>query len=134
VGFVSETDYLEFAHPYLKELFDQPVSVKLFHNDADFRQSVKHYPDLGVNLYNPGVHMTMAEIHESTGHRLTILGNIPPRDVLAAGTPAAVKAAVKTMLSDAKDHSRIIASCGGGMPPGVGTDNIRAFVEAVREN
>lgn len=132
VGFISEADYLQFAHPYLKELFDQPVSVKLFHNDADFRQSVKHYPDLGVNLYNPGIHMTMAQIHEATGHRMTILGNIPPRDVLAAGTPADVKAAVKAMLAEAPDHSRILASCGGGMPPGVTTENIRAFVEAVR--
>jgi len=132
VGFISEADYLEFAHPYLKQLFDQPVSVKLFHNDADFRQSVKHYPDLGVNLYNPGIHMTMAEIHQATDNRMTILGNIPPRDVLAAGTPDEVSAAVKNMLAEAKNHRRILASCGGGMPPGVSTENIRAFVEAVR--
>jgi hypothetical protein len=26
---------------------------------------------------------------------------------------------------------RLLPSCGGGMPPGVGTDNIRAFVEGV---
>jgi len=131
VGFISEADYLEFAHPYLKDLFDVPVSVKLFHNDADFRQSVKHYPDLGVNLYNPGIHMTMEQIHEATGRRMTILGNIPPRDVLAAGSPDDVRAAVKAMLDGTTDHSRILASCGGGMPPGVTTENIRAFVEAV---
>jgi uroporphyrinogen decarboxylase len=92
---------------------------------------VKHYPDLGVNLYNPGIHMTMEAIHEVTGRRMTILGNIPPRDVLAAGTPADVRAAVKAMLAGTTDHSRILASCGGGMPPGVTTENIRAFVEAV---
>jgi len=131
VGFISEADYLQFAHPYLKQLFDAPVSVKLFHNDADFRQSVKHYPDLGVNLYNPGIHMTMEEIHNATGHRMTILGNIPPRDVLAQGTPAGVAAAVKKMLAETRDHSRILASCGGGMPPGVTTENLNAFIAAV---
>jgi uroporphyrinogen-III decarboxylase len=131
VGFISEADYLEFAHPYLKQLFDVPVSVKLFHNDADFRQSVKHYPDLGVNLYNPGIYMTMEEIHQATEHKLTILGNIPPRDVLAQGTPADVTAAVKKMLAGTTDHSRILASCGGGMPPGVSTENLRAFIAAV---
>lgn len=132
VGFISEADYLTFAHPYLKDLFDQPVSVKMFHNDADFRASVKHYPDLGVNLYNPGIHMTMADIHEATGHRMTILGNIPPRDVLAAGSPEDVRASVTKMLTEAKNRSRILASCGGGMPPNVSTENIRAFIEAVR--
>ncbi len=132
VGFISEADYLKFAHPYLKELFDQPVTVKLFHNDADFRQSVKHYPDLGVNLYNPGIHMTMEEIHNATSHRMTILGNIPPRDVLAQGSPEAVRKAVQSLVANTGDHSRMLLSCAGGMPPGVTTENIRAFIEAVR--
>ena len=132
VGFVSEADYLEFAHPYLKQLFDAPVSVKLFHNDADCRQSVKHYLDLGVNLYNPGIHLGMNDLHRATGNRMTILGNIPPRDVLAQGTPAEVAKAVRTLVADTKDKSRLLLSCGGGMPPGVSTANLNAFLEGAR--
>ncbi len=132
VGFVSEKDYLEFAAPYLKELFTAPVKVKLFHNDADCRQSVKHYPDLGINLYNPGIHLTMNELHRVTGNKLTILGSIPPRDVLAQGTPDDVRAAVRKMLAETENHGRILASCAGGMPPGVSTANLRAFIEGVR--
>jgi uroporphyrinogen-III decarboxylase len=131
VGFVSEADYMQFAHPYLKEMFDAPVSVKLFHNDADCRQSVKHYPDLGINLYNPGVHLSMNDLHKATGNKLTILGNIPPRDVLAAGTPDQVREAVKKMVTETADKSRIVASCAGGMPPGVSTANLRAFIEGM---
>ena len=130
VGFVSEKDYKEFAEPYLKELFAAPVAVKLFHNDADCRQSVKHYPDLGINLYNPGIQMSIADLQNATGHKLTILGNVPPRDVLAAGTPDEVRAAVRKLLAEA-DPTRLIVSCGGGMPPGVATANLRAFIEAV---
>jgi uroporphyrinogen decarboxylase len=66
-------------------------------------------------------------------HGLTILGTIPPRDVLAKGTPAEVRAAVQQLLTETPDRSRLILSCAGGMPPGVTTDNIRAFCDAVRE-
>ncbi|MDE2134649.1 MAG: uroporphyrinogen decarboxylase [Alphaproteobacteria bacterium] len=132
VGFIGERDFKEFALPYLKELFAAPVSVKFFHNDADCRQSVKYYPDLGINLYNPGIQMTMNDLHRATGNRLAILGNIPPRDVLAQGTPDDVRAAVRKLLSETADHTHLIPSCGGGMPPGVTTANIRAFIESVR--
>jgi uroporphyrinogen-III decarboxylase len=103
--------------------------VKLFHNDADCRQSVKHYPDLGINLYNPGIHLTMNELHRVTGHRMTILGNIPPRDVLASGTPDEVRAAVRKMVAETENHGRVLASCAGGMPPSVSTANLRAFID-----
>jgi len=131
VGFVSEDDFLTFGFPYIKEIYDAaPSKVKFFHNDADFRVSVKHYPDMGVNLYNPGIQMGINEIKEATGNRLTVLGSIPPRDVLAAGTPEQVKQATLTLLSELKDSSRFILSCAGGMPPGVSTENIRALMHA----
>jgi uroporphyrinogen decarboxylase len=61
---------------------------------------------------------------------LAILGNIPPRDVLAKGSPTDVRAAVKKLLADTPDTSRLILSCAGGMPPAVSTENVRAFIEA----
>jgi uroporphyrinogen decarboxylase len=131
VGFIGEDDFREFALPYLKELFAAPLTVKLFHNDANCAQSVRYYPEIGINLYNPGVEMTVAELHRATDHRLAILGNIPPRDVLASGTPDDVRAAVARLLSDTTDHAHLMPSCGGGMPPGVTTVNIRAFIDSV---
>jgi uroporphyrinogen-III decarboxylase len=132
VGFVGETEFMEFGYPYLKELYDVDASIKLFHNDADCTMSVKYYPEIGINLYNPGTHMTAKELIEVTGNKTTILGNIPPRDVLAAGTPEDVKKAVKELLSDTPDHTRLMLSCGGGMPPAVSNENIKAFIAAAR--
>ena len=133
VGSMGETDFLEFGRPYLRDLFVTDVPVKFFHNDAACASSLPHYADLGINLYNPGIQTTLAEMRRLSGGRLTILGNIPPRDVLAKGSPADVRAAVKRLLEQTPDRSRLILSCAGGMPPGVSTENIRAFRKAAQE-
>jgi len=134
VGFVSEEDFLTFGFPYIKEIYDAaPSTIKLFHNDADFTVSVKHYPDMGVNLFNPGIQMSVNEIKEATGNRLTVLGSIPPRDVLAAGTPEQVKQATNILLKELNDKSRFVLSCAGGMPPTVTTENIHALLQANKE-
>jgi len=62
-----------------------------------------------------------------------MLGNIPPRDVLANGTEEQIRNEVKSMLTQPGKRSRIIASCGGGMPPDVTSENIQVFLEAVKK-
>ena len=94
--------------------------------------SVKYYPEIGINLYNPGIHMSVNELKTVTDNKITILGNIPPRDVLASGTPESVSQAVKELLNGLNDYSRFILSCGGGMPPGVSTENLQAFIDAAK--
>jgi uroporphyrinogen-III decarboxylase len=133
VGFIGEEDFKQFALPYFKRLFAVDVSVKFFHNDARCAKSIKYYPEIGINLYNPGVFNTLAELRALSGHKLSILGNIPPRDVLAQGCAADVRAAVQRVLTDTPDRSRLILSCAGGMPPGVTTENLRAFIETVAQ-
>ena len=67
---------------------------------------------------------------ELTNNSVTLLGNIPTRDVLAAGTPDDIHKSVKTILDSVENTKRIILSCGGGMPPDVPTENIEAFLSA----
>lgn len=130
VGFIREQDFKKFALPCFKELYACDVSIKFFHNDAECAQSIGYYSDIGINLYNPGVFNSLSELRRLGGSDLTILGNVPPRDVLAKGTPAEVSSAVRRLLSENSDHSQLILSCAGGMPPGVTTENLRAFVGA----
>jgi uroporphyrinogen-III decarboxylase len=133
VGFMSGDDFKEFGLPYMKELFAADVSVKMFHNDAECEASAAYYPEIGINFYNPGIQMTYSKLKALTGGNLTILGNIPPRDVLAAGTPADVTAAVGKLVAEAGDKpERLVFSCAGGMPPNVKTENIQAFLEALK--
>jgi uroporphyrinogen decarboxylase len=132
VGFLGEQDFVKFAKPRLQKIFTcRDVKVRFFHNDAPGRVCAPHLAEIGINLFNFSSDHGLTQMKKLAGDKVALLGNIPPRDVLAAGTPAEVAQAVGTMLTGLEDRRRIIASCGGGMPPEVSTDNINAFIAAV---
>lgn len=132
IGFMGEPEFREFGLPYFVELYSLPVTVKFLHNDAPCRVCAPILPEMGVNLFNMGFDVPLKELKELTQHKVTLVGNLPPRDVLAAATPQGVYEATTTMLQNVGITDRILVSCGGGMPPGVSTENIRAFIEAVK--
>ncbi len=133
IGFLGEEEFRTFGLPYFKELFSADVSVKFLHNDAPCKVSAPYLPAMGVNLFNMGFDVSLNELKHLTKNSVTLVGNIPPRDVLAAGTPATVTEATINLVTSLEDCSRIIISCGGGMPPGVSSDNIRAVCRAARK-
>ncbi len=131
IGFMGEEEFRMFGLPYFKELFDADVSVKFLHNDASCRASAPWLAAMGVNLFNMGFDISLNELKQLTENKVALLGNIPPRDVLAHGNTHDVTAAVGELLGSLHDRSKVILSCGGGMPPGVSSENIRAFIQAV---
>jgi uroporphyrinogen-III decarboxylase len=133
IGFIGEEDFGEFGLPYLKELFDRKVQVKFLHNDAQCRTSLPYLPEIGINLFNMAFDTSLNELKSITRNKVVMLGNIPPRDVLANGKPDDVKRSVRRLLDELEDKSRVILSCGGGMPPQVTTKNIKAFIQTVME-
>jgi uroporphyrinogen decarboxylase len=134
IGFIGEDEFREFALPFLKKLFTCTGSkVRFLHNDSEGLITAKYLNAMGVNMFNFSFEHTLSEIRELSGPEIVLVGNIPPRDVLAGGTPAMVDEAVKKSFNEIGDHSRIIWSAGGGMPPGVDGENINAFVKAVKK-
>jgi uroporphyrinogen decarboxylase len=135
IGFVGEDEFREFVLPYFRKIFDAAdVKVRFLHNDAEGLITAKYLEEMNVNLFNFSFNHSLDEIRRLAGPGVTLLGNIPPRDVLAEGSPAAVEEAVNRAMGEIGDHSRIIWSAGGGMPQGVSSGNIRAFVSAVESN
>jgi len=133
VGFLGEGDFCTFALPFLTKIFHSlDVSVKFFHNDTPGMVSVPYLKEIGVNLYNFSFQHSLQEMKEVTGNEIVLLGNIPPREVMSEGTPETVVESVRQILGTLQDTSKIILSCGGGMPPGVPTKNIVAFLETVK--
>jgi uroporphyrinogen decarboxylase len=132
IGFMGELEFRRFGLPFFSELFAADVSIKFLHNDASCRVSAPFLPEMGVNLFNMGFDISLNELKRLTKNRVTMLGNIPPRDVLARGTPDEIKKTAAQLIASLEDRSRVILSCGGGMPPGVSSEHLRAFVHAVR--
>ncbi len=132
IGFIGEQEFIEFGLPYFKTIYDRDVSVKFLHNDADCRASLKFLPEMGVNLFNMGFDISLNELKTTTGNKVSMLGNLPPRDVLALGSEDDIRRETKKLLDNLNSKKGIILSCGGGMPPDVSSQNIRAFSETVR--
>jgi uroporphyrinogen-III decarboxylase len=131
VGFLGDEDFREFALPHLKKLFkDSGVAVRFFHNDSPCLVSAPYLEQCGINLFNLGMQHSLQDIRERAGSRVTLMGNVPSVKVMAEGTPQDVKSSVRQILASLKSSDRVILSCAGGMPPGVPTENIRAFAEA----
>jgi uroporphyrinogen decarboxylase len=132
VGFLGDEDFNAFALPYLKQIFQTfEMPVKLFHNDAHGLVCAPYLDEIGVNIFNFSFEHSIAQMRELTGDSVVLLGNIPPRDVLANGSPEEVHESVVEMMESAGETASVIWSCGGGMPPDVPTENIRAFISAI---
>jgi uroporphyrinogen decarboxylase len=131
VGFIGPDDVATFAMPYLKRVFGCIDSdVRFFHNDANGLSCAPQLAGAGINLFNFGFDHPIDEMRALVGPEVALLGNIPPRDVLAAGTPEEVRMCVVAMKQAlGGDYTRVVFSCGGGLPPGVPTENLRAFLD-----
>ena len=134
-GFLSPKDYLEFAHPYLKEIFDAfPRALKVFHNDTDNPVSYRYLADLGIHSFNFTHLQPLAQVRELVGPQICLIGNVPPLEVLAQGTRDDVLRAARACLDAHPSRRGLILSAGGGTSPGTPGENIRALAEAVRQS
>lgn len=134
VGFVGEDDCREFVVPYLKRCFSAIDSkIGFFHNDAFGLTCAPFLKEMGVDLFNFAFDHPINQIRELAGPEVALLGNLPPRDVLGAGTPEEVFSATLRMMGEVTDKSRVIWSCGGGIPQHVPTANLDSFIGAVKD-
>ncbi len=132
IGFVGPGDFEKFARPCMTQVFSAlDVPVKMLHNDAYGLVTAKYATEIGFNTFNFSHEHDLEEIRALAGEEVVLVGNIPPRDVLGGGTPEDVINAVRAAKSKLRDRRRLLWSAGGGMPPGVTSNNIRAFQEAV---
>lgn len=133
VGFLGQPDFETFVLPHLGRIYKTfNPKVGFFHNDAAGLVTAPYLRETGINLFNFSFNHSITEMRKLAGDGVILLGNLPPRDVLAMGTPADVEAGVKSMMREAGDTKGVIWSCGGGMPPDAPTENIRTFISTVR--
>jgi uroporphyrinogen decarboxylase len=133
MGFVGETDFQTFVLPLMSEIFRAiDVPVRFLHNDAAGLITAKYLGQMNVNLFNFSFEHDFCEIRRLAGDKVTLLGNIPPRDVLALGTAEDVRRSVGGLLERVSERRRMIVSAGGFAPAAFSTDKIAAFCAAAR--
>jgi len=137
-GFFSEEDYMEFAHPYMKDIFSAfPECIHLFHNDTPNDVSFPHMEDMGVNLFNFTHEKDLGAVRAAVGSNVTLLGNVPPM-ALARNTPDEVfemtKSCIDSYISEAGSTKGLMLSVGGGVPMGAKGECIQAMLDAASEH
>jgi len=132
IGFVGEEDFKKLMFPYLKEIYSKfNVSIKILHNDAQGLVSAPYLAKMGVNVFNFAFDHTLPQMRELTGGNVTLLGNIPPRDVLANGSLQDISDWTSKTAVSVNNDRNIIWSCGGGMPPDVTSEKIHFFQKSI---
>jgi uroporphyrinogen decarboxylase len=131
VGFLSPTDYMEFAHPYLMDIYNAfPGVIKFLHNDMDNPVSYPYLADLGVQIFNFSHKIELSNARQKVGKDVCLMGNIPPLDVLTNGSREETLQAAEACLR-AHPGAGLILSAGGGASPGTPGENVAAMVQAV---
>ncbi len=134
VGFLSRKHYLEYAHPYLQQVFDAFPSewVKVYHNDANIRPMLEDLCGAGFDVLNWGKNIDITEVRRRAGEQICLMGNVNPLEIGTRGTAQQVKAATLEVLDKGGGAGHIL-SLGGGVSPGMPGVNIRAMIEALHE-
>jgi uroporphyrinogen-III decarboxylase len=129
VGFLGADDVRDFAVPHLQRAFAAfPARIRFFHNDAPGLVCAPFLAGAGVNLFNFSHEHPIAEMRSRAGESVALLGNLPPRDVLAGGTPDDVRRGVAALRAATGGMKKVILSAGGGLAPGTPGANLRAFL------
>ncbi len=128
-GLMSKDDYAEFAHPYLKAIFDEfSGKLKLYHNDANTTHILPLLTQLDIDIFNFGKEVPLPEIYKYTAGKMVVMGNISPLETLREKGPEEVRKEVEEFLKEAPDKY-LLLSAGGGVSPGTPKENIAVLNE-----
>ncbi len=134
VGMVSAHHYEELVHPHLRRIFDEfDGLIRVYHNDTPCPHLLEKLAQAGFEVFNFSHEMDIGEVKAKMGHRVAVMGNVPPLDVGVRGTPEEVVRWAKICLDKAASDGGMILSFGGGVSPGTPPQNIDALFQAVHE-
>ncbi len=88
----------------------------------------------GISLDSSEVGVDMKKVAESIPVSVALIGNINPTQTLLRGEPHEVKHEVKELLKAMRPYPNFILSTGCDLPQETPIENIKAFMEASREN
>lgn len=133
VGMVSKKHYHALIEPHLRRVFDEFEGlIRVYHNDTPCPHLLESLSGANFDVFNFSHETDIAEVKAKMGHRVALMGNVPPLDVGARGTPEEVYRWAQECLNKAAPGGGMILSFGGGVSPGTPAENIDAMLQAAR--
>jgi len=134
VGMVSKHHYETLIHRHLRRIFDEFEGlIRVFHNDTPCLHLVESLAEAKFDVFNFSYKMDIGEVKAKMGHRVAMMGNVPPLDVGVRGTPEEVAQWARECLEKGAPGGGMILSFGGGVSPGTPPENIDAMLQAARQ-
>ena len=134
---ISPAQFREFGAPYLKRLVDvihahgKTVTLHICGKTHPIWEAMA---DTGADCLSLD---NAADLHAAkikVGHRVRLMGNVPPSEIMLQGTPAQVRAAVRDCVRKAHDNPKgLVVASGCSLPVETPFANIDAMLGAVRE-
>lgn len=133
VGMISVKHYNDFVAPHLRRIFDEfDGLIRVYHNDTPCAHLYPALTEANFDVFNFTHKADIAAVKAQMGHRVALMGNVPPLDVAVRETPARVAAWAKDCLDKAAPGGGMILSVGGGVSPGTPAESLDAILEAAR--
>ncbi|MBZ0301518.1 MAG: uroporphyrinogen decarboxylase family protein [Anaerolineae bacterium] len=134
VGMVSKKHYQEFIHPHLRRIFDEFEGlIRIYHNDTPCEHLLESFAEANFDVFNFSHETEINVAKARMGHRVALMGNVPPLDVGVRGTPEDVYQWARKCLDAGAPGGGHILSFGGGVAPGTPAENVDALVSAARQ-
>tara|TARA_B100001059_G_scaffold93247_2_gene92554 strand:- start:1075 stop:2094 length:1020 start_codon:yes stop_codon:yes gene_type:complete len=130
-GLLSPTDYQEFSWKYIQQIIDflkDSAPVIVFGKGCWF--ALKEMSQSGASALGIDWTCSARNARYLSGGNITLQGNFDPSRLLSP--PSEIKRMVLEMINEfGKD--KYIVNLGHGILPGIPLENVRAFIDSVKE-
>lgn len=131
VGMISPAMFEQFARPLFTRIFNSfDGLIKVYHNDTPCPHLIEPISSLGFDVFNFSHTMDIAAVQAKMPN-IALMGNVPPLDLMARGTPDQVEAWARECARKTGGRG-LILSAGGGVSPGTPAEAIDALARASR--
>jgi len=136
-GFLPPNIFRELVLPELARIVDACGDTPVFfHSCGHITEYLDDIVDIGITVLHPmqrTAGMSLKDIKEKYGHRVTLCGNVDSSVTLPYGTPDDVEKEVIECLEIAKPGGRYILASDHSLHDGISMENIYRMFEACKK-
>lgn len=141
IDVISPGMYKKWAYPYEKKFFDAMKNVEidkehatLLHICGNITPVLTDMADTGAGILELDYKVDLAEAKKMVGHRVCLMGNLNPSEVLLRGTPEIVAEEAQKCIHAAGKGGGYILGSGCELAYFTPLDNVKAMIETARKN